>query len=112
MSGILAATLGSGPVIASITASPTGLNITTGNGTNISVATLTAVVSGGSPPYTYAWTDNNENVTLSAPSASSTSVLSSGTDLQNTVSVTLTVTDAASFTGTASKAYNITHGTP
>ena len=66
------------------------------NGTNQLAGVVTATVSGGTPPYTYAWTDTSSFVSVSSPTASSSNVVSTGTEQIRNATITCTVTDSAS----------------
>jgi len=109
VSGILAATLGGGPLLVSI--SPANIFASVPNGTE-TIGTLQAVVYGGNLPYSYSWTlSNNFVMSLSTPTASSTYVVSTGTNVERTVIATLTVTDSAGGQQSATAEINVIHGT-
>jgi len=94
MSGILSAVAGGSSQLRVVLApSPAPFSPTIANGTDIVAGTATANVYGGTPPYTYAWTDNMANVSFSAASSASTNVLATGTDVEHNGTITCTVTD-------------------
>lgn len=80
----------------SVSVTPQDNYTSTTSGSNQLAGVVTATVSGGTPPYTYAWTDTSAYVTISSPTASSSNVLSTGTFTTRNVTITCTVTDSAS----------------
>lgn len=83
------------------------------NGTSISVTTsAVAIVTGGFPPYTHDWTDDNANVFVQTSAASETGLRSTGTDVIRTGHVIHKLTEANGAVTTTSATFNIVHGTP
>lgn len=102
MLALFAAALGVGPLNAS--AAPTS---TYGNGGGFATVTVqtdtsTVSVSGGTPPYTYAWSRQSGSTQINAtnPSAATTafSRASLGVGLSESANFVCTVTDAAART--------------
>lgn len=92
-----------------VVVSPGDSYYTPANGTNVFVDVITATPSGGTPPYTYSWTDTNSFVTVSSPTAQSSNVTSTGTFQTRVVTITCTVTDAVLDTAQQSVEWTIEH---
>jgi hypothetical protein len=85
---------------------------TLGNGTVTVTATATPHIIGGFAPYSYAWSDDNVNVTINDAASVTTRLQSTGTNVERTGTLVLIVTQANGATTTASANFNLTHGTP
>jgi hypothetical protein len=83
-----------------------------GNGTVTVTATATPEITGGFRPLSYAWSDDNVNVTINDAASVTTRLQSTGTNVERTGTLVLIVTQANGATTTASATFNITHGTP
>ncbi len=68
-------------------------------------------ISGGTPPYTYAWTDNGSSpaVTFLSPTAISTDVRQYDTPNTDSFNIKLTVTDVNHKTGSDTATGTVTH---
>lgn len=103
--------VGSGGLAASV--SPAYRYPSLANGSQ-SAGTVSAVVSGGTAPYTYAWTDSSSKFSVNSPTSASSDTTSFSTNDEYEVTITLTVTDSASpqNTAVAYGYWSIIHGTP
>jgi hypothetical protein len=83
------------------------------NGTSVTV-TVTAepIITGGFPPFTYEWSDNNANVFVQATTSATTRLQSTGTDVIRTGTLVFICTQANGVAVTASATFNILHGNP
>jgi hypothetical protein len=106
------ATLSSGTPALSVSISPANVDVSAAAGSpsgTVTSNTATAAASGGTSPYTYAWTFvSGDTFTLSAASSAATTfsrLLFAGSTAQGTYRVT--ATDAASATATADITVNL-----
>ena len=113
MSGILGMMVGSGTDFrVTLSSSPDPFSPAIANGTDITAGTATATAIGGTPPYTYAWTDDMVGVSFSDTTTASTTVRSTGTDTEHNGTITCTVQDALGASLAPNFTCNITQGSP